>query len=225
MKSDRPTVFVVDDEIAVQEALITLVGSRGHRAESFASAEDFLARYDRDTPGCLVADQRLNGLSGTELLRILQSEGGHLPVILMTAFATVPLAVQVMELGALTVLEKPCHCDELWQCIDRALQIDSSIHAARVRGNDARRRIDALLHEERTVLDCIIAGKQNKVIAHELSIGLRTVEARRQSIFQKLGAQSLAELLRKVFDARTPIDQSAQRLFGVGRLGSPQSRS
>ncbi len=203
MSLNTSVVYVIDDELAVRESLAALVGSHGRRVELFESAEQFLAGHDRNSPGCLIVDYRMNGLSGTELLKILQDDGCHLPVILMTAYATVPLAVQAMELGALTVLEKPCRREELWQCIDKALQLDSQHYGSRVRTNDARRRLGTLGEDEMAVLDRIIAGQQNKAIAHELGIGLRTVEARRQSVFQKLGADSLAQLLRLVLDART----------------------
>lgn len=202
MSLNTPAVYVVDDELAVRDSLAALVGSHGHRVELFESAEQFLAGHDRDSPGCLIVDYRMNGLSGTELLRILHDDGCHMPVILMTAYATVPLAVQAMEMGALTVLEKPCRREELWQCIDKALQLDSRYYTARVRTNDARRRLATLGEDEMAVLDRIVAGQQNKTIAHELGIGLRTVEARRQSVFHKLGADSLAQLLRLVLDGR-----------------------
>jgi two-component system response regulator FixJ len=204
MPTSAPTVYVVDDEATVQESVAALVGSHGVRAKVFDSAEQFLANYDRNSAGCLITDQRMLGLSGTELLRILNSEGGHLPVILITAYATVPLAVRAMELGAVTVLEKPCREQELWQSIEQALELDSRVYATRIRAHDLRQRIASLLAEERAVLDRIVAGQQNKTIAHELGIGLRTVEARRQAIFSKMRASSLAELLRFVLDAKTP---------------------
>lgn len=202
MSPSPPTVYVVDHEAAVQDSIAALVGSHGYRAEAYDSAEQFLANFDRTSVGCLVTDQRMTGLSGTELLRILNGEGAHLPVILITANATVPLAVRAMELGAVTVLEKPYRDQELWHCIEQALQRDARVHEARLRANEIRRRLGTLAEEERAVLDRIVAGRQNKSIAHELGIGLRTVEARRQSIFQKLNAQSLAELLRMVLDAK-----------------------
>lgn len=213
MSSNSPTVYVVDADAAARESIAALAASHGYRAEVYDSAELFLANYDGNAAGCLITDQRLTGLTGTDLLQMLNSAGAHLPVILVTANATVPLAVQAMELGALTVLEKPCKNQELWQNIEQALQLDARGYAARLRTNENRRRLSTLLDDERAVLDRILAGRPNKSIAHELGIGLRTVEARRQSIFHKLNAQSLAELLRIVLDARhaAPIPQGRAR--------------
>jgi len=211
---------VIDDELAVRESLAALVGSHGYRVQLFESAEQFLAGHDRDSPGCLILDHRMNGLSGTELLRMLHEDGCHMPVVLMTAYATVPLAVQAMELGALTVLEKPCRREELWQCIDKALQLDARHYSARMRTSDARRRLATLSEDEKAVLDRIVAGQQNKAIAHAMGIGLRTVEGRRQSVFQKLGAESLAQLLRLVLDARSHNGVYAIDASGVDSAGS-----
>lgn len=220
MPLNTPAVYVIDDELAVRESLAALVGSHGHRVELFESAEQFLAGHDRDSPGCLIVDYRMSGLSGTDLLKLLHDDGCHMPTILMTAYATVPLAVQAMELGALTVLEKPCRREELWQCIDKALQLDTRHYSARLRTNDARRRLATLGDDELAVLDRIVAGQQNKAIAHELGIGLRTVEARRQSVFHKLGADSLAQLLRLVLDARTSSNVYTLDAVGVDSVDS-----
>lgn len=202
MNASSPVVFIVDDESAARESVGAIVESHGSQAAYFDSAEAFLAQFDRRAQGCLVTDHRMVGLSGIELLRILNTEGWHMPVILITAYATVPLAVQAMELGAVTVLEKPCRDQELWHSIERALKLDSEGHAARVRAAEVKRRLESLLDDERDVLARIVQGQQNKAIARDLDVGLRTVEARRQNIFLKLNAHSLAELLRMVIESK-----------------------
>ncbi len=206
MSECTPTVFVVDDEPAACESVGALVSAHGCVAEFFNSAEEFLRRYDHERRGCLVLDQRMLGMSGVDLLRILNSEGWHMPVILITAYASVPMAVEAMDLGAVSVLEKPCRDQELWQNIDRALAMDAAAYEWRVRAREIKRRIESLTEDERAVLERIIEGRQNKGIAKELGIGLRTVEARRQNVFLKLQADSLADLLRLVLDAKRNED-------------------
>lgn len=206
MVASPPVVFVVDDEAAARESVGALVESHGYRAACYASAEEFLANFDRRSPGCLITDHRMFGASGLELLRTMRDEGRRLPVILITAYANVPLAVQAMELGAITVLEKPCRDQELWQNIERALKLDVDNYAQRLRAEEVRRRIESLDDDEDEILRRIVRGQQNKSIAHDLGIGLRTVEARRQAIFTKLQAESLADLLRMVIETRAVDD-------------------
>lgn len=217
MADNTPVVYVIDDEVTARESVAALVGSHGFRSEFFESAENFLASYDRQSQGCLVTDLRMVGLSGIDLLRILNSDGWHMPVILITAYASVPLAVQAMELGAVTVLEKPCRDQELWQSIEKALKLDADSYAQRTRAREIKRRMESLIEEERAVLDRIVDGQQNKVIARDLGIGLRTVEARRHDIFMKLQADSLAELLRLVLEAQSlgNSHEEASSLRGV----------
>jgi two-component system, LuxR family, response regulator FixJ len=202
MNLNAPVVFVVDDEAAARESVGALVESHGYRAACFESAEEFLAKFDREAHGCLITDHRMLGASGMDMIRALNHEGGRMPVILITAYASVPLAVQAMELGAVTVLEKPCRDQELWQSIERALKLDAEVYTSRIRAAEVRRCVASLLDEELEVLRRIVRGQQNKAIAHELGIGLRTVEARRHAVFSKLQADSLAELLRKVIEAK-----------------------
>ena len=206
MVASPPVVFVVDDEAAARESVGALVESHGYRAACYASAEEFLANFDRRSPGCLITDHRMLGASGLELLRTMRDEGRRLPVILITAYANVPLAVQAMELGAVTVLEKPCRDQELWQNIERALKLDVDNYAQRLRAEEVRWRIESLDDDEDEILRRIVRGQQNKSIAHDLGIGLRTVEARRQAIFTKLQAESLADLLRMVIETRAVDD-------------------
>lgn len=197
------TVFVVDDDRQARESVCALVRSLGLRAESFASAEDFLAAFTPDRAGCLVTDVRMLGMSGVELQQKLNEAGAPLPVIVLTAYARTSLTVEVMQRGALTLLEKPYEEDDLWDAIRKALAQDARRrqqheHVAQIRG-----RLESLTHKEREVLDRIVAGKPNKNIARELDVSIRTVENRRRDIFAKMQADSVAELVRMVIDAES----------------------
>ncbi len=195
------TVFVVDDDRQARESVCALVRSLGLRAESFASAEEFLAAFTPDLAGCLVTDVRMLGMSGVELQQKLNEAGAPLPVIVLTAYARTPLTVKVMQQGALTLLEKPYEEDDLWDAIRKALAQDTNRrqqheHVERIRG-----RLASLTDKEREVLDGIVAGKPNKNIARELDVSIRTVENRRRDIFAKTQTDSVAELVRMVIDA------------------------
>jgi FixJ family two-component response regulator len=197
----EPTVFVVDDDRAARDSVCALVRSLGVRAESFASAEDFLAHYDADRPGCLVTDVRMFGMSGVELQQKLQEDGVPLPVIVITAFARTPLTVKVMQQGAVTLLEKPYAEDELWGAIRRALAIDAAGRKEYRQRQELRRRLERLTPQEREVLDAVVDGKPNKAIARELDVSIRTVENRRRDVFAKMQAHSVAELVKLVIQA------------------------
>jgi FixJ family two-component response regulator len=200
----EPTVFVVDDDRMARESVCALVRSLGVRAESFASAEEFLAAYTADRPGCLVTDVRMLGMSGVELQQRLIDDGVSLPVIVLTAYPRTSLTVKVMQQGAVTLLEKPYEDDELWDAIRGALANDARTREELGWVQEVRRRWETLTDKEREVLDGIVAGKANKVIARDLGISVRTVENRRRDIFAKMQADSVAELVRLVLEAGLP---------------------
>lgn len=199
--TDEPTVFVVDDDELARTSVCALVRSMGIRAESFSSAEEFLNHYVEGRPGCLVTDVRMLGMSGLELQERLRELDIRLPVIVMTAYAKTPLTVRAIQGGAVTLLEKPCGEDELWDAIRKALSQDINGRATHQRVQELRRRIERLTPTQRKVMDLIVAGKANKVIAMELDISVRTVEARRQEVFVKMQSDSVAELVRLVLEA------------------------
>src|SRR5579864_243092 len=194
--------FVVDDDPAVRESVTELVTAMGVKVRSYGSAEEFLAAYDHNQSGCLVLAIRLRGVSGLDLLTRLREEGIRIPAIVLTAFADVPLVVQAMQAGALTVLQKPHREQELWDAIRQALSIDTETRQREVRLTEVRSQMATLTHDERRVLELVLAGKTNKGITQELSLRLRTVEARRHSLMVKLKADSLAELIRLVTETR-----------------------
>jgi FixJ family two-component response regulator len=196
--SDQPVIFVVDDDDLARKAVMALVGAMGVETRGFASAEDFLAGYDGRRPACLVTDVRMLGMSGLELQEELLRRGESLPVIVLTAFASTPGTVRAMKNGAVTLLEKPCRDDELWEAVRDGLAADRQALAAEQARDDVRRRLETLTAKEREVLDCITAGDANKIVARKLSCSIRTVELHRRGVFQKMAAGSLAELVRMV---------------------------
>ena len=194
------TVFVVDDDPAARESVAALVESLGVRAETFDSAEAFLTSYDRNAPGCLITDLRMMGMSGLELQQRLAKEHISLPAIVITAYADVAVTVRAMNNGAITLLEKPCREHELWESIRKALNLDSKNRREKARRDEVQARIDSLMPEEREVMEGMIAGQLNKMIANQLEISLRTVESRRHNVIEKLQVKSLAELVRLVVE-------------------------
>ncbi len=194
----KPVVFVVDDDSAARASVIALVRSNGLDARGFASAEDFLASDERHGRGCVVADMRMPGMSGLQMLERLNAEHSTLPVVIITGFPDVPLAVQAMRAGAVTFLEKPCGDQDLWEGIRAALDRESRNAALHSRQTEIAARFATLTESDRQVLDRLMAGIPNKSIATELDIGLRTVELRRATIMKKMQVNSLAELVQTV---------------------------
>lgn len=205
---DKQTVFVIDDDEAVRESIAALVDVRGLPVETFASAEDFLAAYSGVAPGCVVTDLRIEqGMTGLELQVALSERGCEIPVIVISAYANVANAVQAMHNGAITLLEKNCSADELWKAIIEALATDSDRRAANQQLKTLLERFDQLKPEELVVMQGIIDGQLNKVIAKDLTISLRTVESRRHNVLEKVGVTSIPELVRLYVELEQAIGQ------------------
>ena len=198
MSDDQSAVYVVDDDAQARKAVTTLIEAMGVATFGFNSAEEFLAAYDGRRPACLVTDVRMIGMSGLELQEELIRRGVDVSVVVLTGFATTPGTVRAMRNGALTLLEKPCRDDELWEAIRDGLAADRRLHTVQAGIDEIRSRFDALTAKEREVLAHVAAGEANKIIAKRLDVSLRTVELHRQNVFQKMGADSLAELVRMV---------------------------
>jgi two-component system response regulator FixJ len=180
----------------------------GLTARDFDSAEAFLRHYNPVQPGCLVTDYRMTGTSGLDLQRQLNWRGIKIPVIMITAYATASLAVEVMRQGAVTLLEKPCDNQVLWEAIQQGLLRDSRQRRADEDRQEIERRLETLSPQERRVLDMMMAGKSNKLMALETGVSTRTIEGRRQKIFKKTGADSLPELVRLVLKAKGEIEST-----------------
>jgi FixJ family two-component response regulator len=202
---EEPTVFVVDDDEQARRSVCALVRSMGLKAEEFPSADDFLANYVPGQPGCLVTDVRLIGMSGIELQERLSELGILLPVVVITAYARTPLTVRAVKAGAVNVLEKPYVEDELWDAIRQALVEDAAKRVEHEHREQLRRRAEQLTATERQVMKMIVVGLPNKVIANRLDISLRTVENRRRGVFEKMQAQSVAELVRMSIEANLDV--------------------
>jgi FixJ family two-component response regulator len=192
------TVFVVDDDVAVRQSLSLLIRSMGLSVESFESAQAFLSSCDPERSGCLVLDIRMPGMSGLEMQEELHRRSIDLPVIFITGHGDVAMAVRAMKLGAVDFIEKPFNDQQLLDRINQALEVDRAARAARAERATLASRIELLSPREREVMDRIVAGQANKVIAIELGLSERTVEIHRAKVMTKTGARSLAELVTMV---------------------------
>ena len=196
--TDRPTVFIVDDDAAVREGLSRLVRSAGYPVECFETAGAFLETWRDGRPGCLVTDIRMPGMSGLDLQERIRAQGSSIPTIVLTGFGDVPGAVRALKGGALDFLQKPFEPDVLLVRIAEALKKDARVREASARAAEVRSRLTKLTPREREVMAHVIEGKANKVIALELGISERTVELHRGRVMRKVGARSVAQLIRQV---------------------------
>lgn len=207
MATPKPTVFVVDDNPGVRNALSMLMRSVDRRVETFSSATAFLASDGPHRPGCLVLDIRMPGMDGMELQERLNAIESDLPIIFITAHGDVPAAVTALKGGAVDFLQKPFKDQDLLDRIEQALS-----HNAQVRSEHAGRdailgRVSSLTPREHEVMDVVVAGKANKVIAAELGLSERTVEIHRSRVMRKMQANSLAELVRMVLRSQDLTSQ------------------
>lgn len=208
MAPDEQTVFVVDDDDAFRDSLEVLFESVGLEVETFDSAAVFLDRLDPERRGCLVLDVRMPGMSGLELQAQLNERGVHLPTIFITGHGDVPMAVRAMKSGAVDFLTKPFSHQELLDLVQSALKGEAE---GREREDERRTILDRLRRltpREEEVMELVVEGHANKVIAHRLDISQRTVEIHRSQVMKKMEAASLAELVRMVLLARAaqPVD-------------------
>jgi two-component system, LuxR family, response regulator FixJ len=198
MTSYEPTVFVVDDDDAVRESLSWLIESVGLRVETYASPREFLAAYDPVRPGCLVLDVRMPGMSGLDLQDRLAPLQNPPPTIIITGHGDVPMAVRAMKAGAVDFIEKPFNDQVLLDCIQRALERDDQNRRRQMRRASVGTLLAQLTPREREVMDRMVAGMPNKAMAADLGISVKTVEAHRAKVMEKMQAESLSELVRMV---------------------------
>ena len=201
-------VYVVDDDPGARKSVAALAQSHGARTMEFASAEEFLETADDQMQGCLVVDVRMEGMSGLDLQLQLLERGITLPVVVITGYANVPMAVQAMKAGAVSFLTKPCNPHKLWENITDAVEQSRADRGARVQRDSAARRLATLTDDERVVLAKVMEGLPNKRIARDLDIGLRTVELRRANLMKKMEVGSLAELVQLAVMAGFPPSES-----------------
>jgi len=196
------TVFVVDDDDAVRESLAFLLKSVGLKVESAASAQDFLKSYNPARAGCLVLDIRMPGMSGLELQEKLKQMESMLPIIFITGHGDVPMAVKAIKAGAADFVQKPFRDQELIDRIREVLEEDASARVEKMQKAEILKRIDSLTEREREVMEQVVDGKANKVVAIDLNVSQRTVEIHRANVMDKMKARSLAQLVRLVMKAR-----------------------
>lgn len=196
------TIFVIDDDRGVRDAMRELLATAGYRVETHVSADAFLAAYRVDGRGCLVTDVRMPGISGFELLARLAAADSALPAIVITGHGDVAMAVEAMKAGAFDFIEKPVRPNELLACIDRALRHVASPSERSSMSAAAAMRVAGLTRREREVMEYVVAGHANKEIAARLGIAQRTVETHRANVMKKMGAASLSDLVRLVIGAR-----------------------
>lgn len=192
----QPTVFIVDDDHAVRDALRMLIKSVGLPVQVYASGDEFLGAWQAEMRGCVVADIRMPGMSGLEMQEALLERGCRLPVIFITGHGDVPMAVEAMKAGALDFVQKPFRDQDLLDRINEGLQQERNLHQVEVEIEEITGRLEALTPRERQVLDRVVSGQPNKVIAMDLDVSQRTVEIHRARVMEKMQARSLAQLVQ-----------------------------
>jgi FixJ family two-component response regulator len=189
-------VFVVDDDGSMRESLTDLIRSVGLRIEAFASAQEFLRSKRLDVPSCLVLDVRLKGVSGLDLQKRMAEGGVEIPIIFITGHGDIPMTVQAMKAGAVEFLTKPFRDQDLLDAIEQALERDRNARAQRANFDELHNRYGSLTPREREVMALVVAGLLNKQIAGQLGTSEASVKVHRQHVMEKIGAGSLAELVR-----------------------------
>ena len=196
MPENNPVVYVVDDDPSIRDALDSLIRSVGFRAQTFASAQDFLKSTRPDAPGCLVLDVRLPGLSGLDLQRELARVDIRIPIIFITGHGDIPMSVSAMKAGAVEFLTKPFRDQDLLDAIQAAVERDRASQVGRAELAELRSRYRSLTPREREVMQHVVSGLLNKQIAGELGTSEVTVKLHRAQAMQKMRAASLADLVR-----------------------------
>jgi two-component system, LuxR family, response regulator FixJ len=191
-----PTVFVVDDDAPVRDALSLLISLKGLRTSVFASADDFLKVYDPQWRGCLLTDLQMPGIGGLELQSILRERKIALPVVVLTAHGDVLNTRMALKNGAVDFLEKPVDDDVLVDVLQNAIRIDAERHRSRTEQQNIAERLDRLTPRERDVLVLLAQGSQHREIAERLSISPRTVEVYKARMMEKLQCRTLADVIR-----------------------------
>lgn len=190
------TVFVVDDDPAIRKSLRWLIESVGLKVQTHELASEFLESYSPDVPGCLVLDVRIPGMSGLELQEKLRERGYDIPVIIVSGYGDVPMAVRAMRAGAIDFLEKPVSDQVLLDYIQKGIESDIKNKRNRVQNQDLMERKELLTRREREVMEYVVAGFSSREIAEKLNVSFKTVEAHRAKIMKKMQAKSVPKLIQ-----------------------------
>lgn len=192
MTKNNPTVFIIDDDINVCNALTWLFQSVLFNVEAYANAQLFLDNYQQENHGCIIMDVRLPGMCGLELLEQLKAQKSTIPVIIITGYGDIPMAVRAMKAGAVDFILKPFNEQGLLETVQKCISKITNSNSLEL----IQERIDNLSERERQIINLILDGKLNKQIASELSISISTVEAHRANIMHKMQAKNIAQLIK-----------------------------
>lgn len=195
---------MIDDDESIRELLAWLMRRNQIRVEAFSNAKSFLKAYRPNAPGCLVLDLYMPGMSGLELQEYLKATGVEMPVVFLSGRADVPKAVHAVKSGAIDFIEKPFDYKKIVDLVRECLRRDAESRVGRAEARLRAERLATLTQREREVLDRVIAGKVNRLIAEEMEISIKTVEAHRARIMEKLAVDSVAELVQATLGARRP---------------------
>jgi FixJ family two-component response regulator len=201
-----PTVFVVDDDAGLRDALELLLRSVDRPTETFASADEFLEAYDPERPGCLILDVRMPGMSGLALQRRLKALDSSLPIIFLTAHGDVPMAVRAVKAGAVDFLQKPFGDQALLDAIQRAIDRNLSLREERTRRREVTDRLASLTPSEREVMGMLADGKSVQTIASALGLTQQTVKTHRLHVMQKMQTDSVSSLIRIIHSVAPAVE-------------------
>ena len=207
MREPEPVIAIVDDDPSVRRGLQRLIRSAGWKAETFASAQEFLARSRAESPNCVLLDLQLPGLNGLDLQKRMAEIDLGVPIVFLTGHGDIPASVQAMKAGAVEFLTKPVDEQELLRAIQEAVERDRRLRVQRAQMSELRERYKSLTSREQEVMQEVISGMLNKQIAGELNITEDTVKFHRGHIMRKMGADSLADLVRMAKDLAIPSDK------------------
>jgi len=206
MMIESQIVYIVDDDSAVRDALSILVKSVNLKAVEFSSADEFLGSFDSLQPGCLITDVYMPGMDGVALQKHLIDIGSHLPMIIMSGHGDIPLAVKMIRNGALNFIEKPFSNHQMLEHIQQALKLDSELRSKRSKSTLFKQYYASLTPREKEVLEYLISGVSNKVIAARMSISPRTIETHRANVLRKMSADSVVSLAQQITSLRLDSD-------------------
>jgi len=198
----EPTIFIVDDDTAMQDSLSWLIETIGYPVKTYSSAQEFLDAYDPQLPGCLILDVRLPGMSGLQLQQKLRTDNINIPVIIITGHGDVPMAVKAMQQGAQVFLEKPFRDQDLLDNIQEALETDGKNREKYAASACVEIYIESLTPREKEVMDLMVVGHTNREIAEHCGISIKTVEVHRARVMEKMHANSLPKLVQMVLSLK-----------------------